>query len=316
MGTGDDVTPENFEKVLLGTASGKSLKSTADDNVFVFFADHGAAGMIEFPQYVDYHKSDFQKVLQKMSDQKKFKKLTFYLETCESGSMFQGLNIPGLYALSAAGPDESSWAAYCGDDAEVNGHTFQVCLGDVFSVSWMENADASDLTKESLQDQFKIVKNLTTKSEVMQWGDLSFVKDMAIQHEGGGASTGTTQSGDSESFRTSWSAREVELKQVYYHYTHAQASEERLAAGQEMQRVLADQLAAETAYESFLNLLFPGDADKQAAIRKANSPPDNRDCELNTRKSFVQHGKFDSSSNFALQFHKYIVNVCADEVAA
>jgi len=283
----------------------------------VFFADHGAPGMVSFPQYVDMHKSDFQQVLQTMSDKKMFKKLTYYLETCESGSMFQGMNIPGVYALSAAGPSESSWAAYCDQDKDlVNGVWLGACLGDVFSVSWMENDDATDITKESLQKQFKLVKDLTTKSQVTQWGDLSFVSDMAIEYQGNGAKSGTKVSEEAKFSSGQWSTRELELKQTYHRYMAAQTSDERLAAGEEMQRVLTDQISAETAYESFLNLLYPGDKDKQAAIREANSPPDNRDCELNTRQSFKDHGNFDASSLFALQFHKYIVNVCADEVAA
>merc|ERR1712032_1105942 len=276
---GSQVTPENFEKVLLGTASGKSLKSTADDNVFVFFSDHGAAGLIAFPTDT-MHKADLQSTLQQMSDKKMFKKLTFYLEACESGSMFQNMNIPGVYGLSASNPTESSWGSYCGSEARVNGKSINSCLGDLFSVSWMEDSDAKDLSKESLTEQFTVVKQLTDRSEVMRWGDLSFDSDMAIEHIGGGASTGSLS-----------------------------------AAGEELQQVLADQLAVETAYDTFLNLLYPGDADKQAAIRAANASPDNRDCEMNTRQSFVQYGKFDSFSTFSLQFHKYIVNICADEVA-
>jgi len=252
--------------------------------------------------------------LQQMSDKKMFKKLTFYLEACESGSMFQNMNIPGVYGLSASNPTESSWGSYCGSEARVNGKSINSCLGDLFSVSWMEDSDAKDLSKESLTEQFTVVKQLTDRSEVMQWGDLSFGSDMAIEHIGGGASTASLSA--EESSKNAWSARELELKQAYYNYANAQTSEERLAAGEELKQVLADQLAVETAYDSFLNLLYPGDADKQAAIRAANASPDNRDCEMNTRQSFVQYGKFDSFSTFALQFHKYIVNVCADEVAA
>merc|ERR1719326_1759634 len=104
---GADVTPENFEKVLTGTASGKALKSTSEDNVFVFFSDHGAPGLIAFPSS-QMHKADLQKTLDTMHTNNMYKKLTFYLETCESGSMFEGLSTPGVYAVSAAGTDESS----------------------------------------------------------------------------------------------------------------------------------------------------------------------------------------------------------------
>ena len=69
--------------------------------------------------------------------------LVFYLEACESGSMFKNLpkNI-NIYATSAANAVESSWAAYCGSDARINGKNINSCLGDLYSVNWMENTDA------------------------------------------------------------------------------------------------------------------------------------------------------------------------------
>merc|ERR1711862_845415 len=156
--------------------SGKKLESTADDNVFVFFSDHGAAGLIAFPSTWVY-KADLQNTLNTMHSKNMYKKLTFYLETCESGSMFEGLSTPGVYALSAASPSESSWGTYCGSDAMVDGRSIGSCLGDLFSVNWMEDSDAKDLTKESLSTQFSIVKEKTAQSHVMQWSDTSFTSD-------------------------------------------------------------------------------------------------------------------------------------------
>merc|ERR1711865_529184 len=87
-----------------------------------------------------------------------------YLESCESGSMFEDMSIPGVYALSASNPTESSWGSYCGSEAKVNGKSINSCLGDLFSVNWMEEADASDMTAESLEDNFGIVKTKTDRS--------------------------------------------------------------------------------------------------------------------------------------------------------
>ena len=61
--------------------------------------------------------------------------LVFYLEACESGSMF--LKLPkniDVFATTAAGPDTSSYACYW--DEKLG--TF---LGDVYSVKWMEDSD-------------------------------------------------------------------------------------------------------------------------------------------------------------------------------
>merc|ERR1711934_1093293 len=175
-----------------GSASGKNLGSTSEDNVFVFFSDHGAAGLIAFPTGAgELHKADLQKTFDTMHTNNMYKKLTFYLETCESGSMFEGMSTPGVYALSASGPSESSWGTYCGSDAMVDGKSVGSCLGDLFSVNWMEDSDVEDVTSETLGEQADTVVTKTDKSKVMQWGDLSFQTDKVSEFQGDKATEGS-----------------------------------------------------------------------------------------------------------------------------
>jgi len=152
---GADVTPENYLKVLKGESmqgigSGKTLESTANDNVFLAFFDHGASGLIAFPSEYLYA-NDLLAAIQAMHDSNKYKKGVYYLEACESGSMF--VDLPkdiNFYALSASNPTESSWGTYCPPDDMVDGKDVGSCLGDLFAVSWMEDSDAADFTAESL----------------------------------------------------------------------------------------------------------------------------------------------------------------------
>jgi len=314
--SGSDVTPANFQKVLTGTmGSGKKqLDSTSDDNVFVFFSDHGGAGLICFPSE-NMHKSDFQGIFDTMHSKNMYKKLVFYLETCESGSMFEGMSTPGVYAISAANPSESSWGTYCGSDAMVDGKSIGSCLGDLFSVSWMEDSDVTDLTQETLQAQFNTVHTKTSKSEVMQWGDVTFTSDMVSEYQSAAQGKAIAGSASAQPARSAVSARQIDLKQAYDAYVQATSSKDRLAAGAELQAVINDQIEAEAAFERFLELVYPGDDAKKAAAREGNAPANNRDCEMAARDSFTSYGKFDAFSGFSLQFHKYVVNTCADVVA-
>lgn len=181
---GADVTPKNFLSVLKqdaaavqGIGSGRVLKSTAQDKVFINFADHGAPGLIAFPSSYLYA-TDLTPVLNSMWTKKQYAEAVFYLEACESGSMFQSFPTnQKLYALTAANPDESSWGNYCPPQDAVNGTHVGSCLGDLFSNNWMEDTDATDTAKETLQQQYQIVKDKTTKSHVMQYGDLSFLSE-------------------------------------------------------------------------------------------------------------------------------------------
>jgi len=177
---GDDVNSTNFLAVLRGDSAAvggkKVLQSTAQDNVFIYFADHGAPGLIAFPADDDYlYADDLLKTLNYMNDHKMYKEMVIYIEACESGSMFENLlpaNI-SIYATTAANSEESSWGTYCSPNDRVQGKSIGSCLGDLYSVNFLENLESIDPSKETLLDQFNIIKQKTTKSHVMQFGDLT-----------------------------------------------------------------------------------------------------------------------------------------------
>ncbi|CAF1648978.1 unnamed protein product [Adineta ricciae] len=175
--TGKDVTPKNFINVLLGNkeamkgiGSGKVLESGPDDNVFIYYTDHGAVGLVAFPTGVLYA-TDLNTTITKMHAQKKYKEMVIYIEACESGSMLENIladNIK-IYGTTASNAEESSYACYYDDKR-------QTYLGDVYSVVWMEDSDVEDLSKETLFQQFTVTKQKTNTSHVMQYGDLSLGK--------------------------------------------------------------------------------------------------------------------------------------------
>ena len=74
-------------------------------------ADHGGAGIVEFPNGPYLHASDLNAALKAMNGKKMYDKLVFYMEACNGGSMFANL-LPtdiNVYATTAANADESSW---------------------------------------------------------------------------------------------------------------------------------------------------------------------------------------------------------------
>lgn len=77
--------------------------------------------------------------------QGKFNKLVMYLEACESGSMF--VNLPPsikVYAVSAAGTSEPSWATYCEPDDVVQGKHIGSCLADMFTARFLDDLEKTD----------------------------------------------------------------------------------------------------------------------------------------------------------------------------
>ncbi len=193
---GKDVTPKNFMHVLLGEKTevpdGKPvLESTSGDRVFVNFVDHGGTGIIAFPGGGLFgqkllHAADLVQTLTTMHSNNMYKELVFYMEACESGSMFAKLpkNL-NIYATTAANAKESSWGTYCPPHDKVNGKELHTCLGDLYSVNWMENDDSlSNLDSETLEVQYQKVKKLTNKSHVLQFGSLAIDSEEVGAYEG------------------------------------------------------------------------------------------------------------------------------------
>ena len=183
--TGEDVTPENFLNILSGKASamkgigsGKVIASGPNDHVFVNFVDHGAPGLIAFPDTVLYA-NQLINTINSMHADNKYAKMVIYLEACEAGSMFEGiLNASiNVYAATAANADESSYACYYDEKRGTY-------LGDVFSVNWMQNSDGSNIERETLETQFDDVRNETTTSHVTQYGDLTWTSTDVGQFQG------------------------------------------------------------------------------------------------------------------------------------
>ena len=59
-----------------------------------------------------------------------------------------------IYALSASNPTESSWGTYCSPDDVVQGKHIGSCLGDLFSVNFIEDIDQVNVFDETLAEQF------------------------------------------------------------------------------------------------------------------------------------------------------------------
>lgn len=187
---GDDVTAANFLSVLKGDAeavkgagNGKVIGSTSAENIFIFYSDHGAPGILCAPVGPYLYADDLNQAFKDMAAANSYDKLTLYVEACEAGSMFEGLLADDLsvYAVTASNAVESSWGYYCPGMSPAPGPEWSTCLGDLFSIAWMEDADSADIFSETLQAQYEGVADRTSNggtyqegSHVIQYGDVSF----------------------------------------------------------------------------------------------------------------------------------------------
>jgi len=185
--TGKDVNPETFLSVLKGEkdkVSGKVIDSGPNDHVFVNFVDHGGPGIIAFGSKM-LKATALNDAIMYLKDNNRYSKLVFYVEACESGSMFEDM-LPkdiNVFATTASNAHESSYACYFDK-------TRKTYLGDVYSVKWMQDSDKEDLSQETLSKQFKITKSETNTSHVMEYGDLTMGDLKVADFQGNQMSTG------------------------------------------------------------------------------------------------------------------------------
>ena len=187
---GEDVTPENFIAAITGDVdaikkldnrtTGKVLNSTKNDNIFMYFSDHGNMNLISFPNkylFADQLNNAFKVMYEKGL----YKELVFYLEACYSGSMFDKelpTNI-SIYTTTAANESESSYGIYCYSQAKVNGTLIDSCLGDEYSVRFMEDFDSKtgdEIKSYTLQEQYEYLVEAVLGSNVKQYGDLTIAE--------------------------------------------------------------------------------------------------------------------------------------------
>eukprot|EP00771_Trimastix_marina_P000620 gnl/Trimastix_PCT/164.p1 GENE.gnl/Trimastix_PCT/164~~gnl/Trimastix_PCT/164.p1 ORF type:complete len:404 (-),score=155.89 gnl/Trimastix_PCT/164:121-1332(-) len=172
---GEDVTAENFLSILkgdkeamAGKGSGRVIESGPDDEVMVYYVDHGNDYIVGFPHGGVLYSDELMSTLNKMYSDGKFKQMLFYLGACHSGSMFERVLAPNksIIALTASNPHESGYACYF--DME------RLCyLASEFSAVWTQYSDKADFQSDTVADQYQTIVSKVTGSHPQIYGDMS-----------------------------------------------------------------------------------------------------------------------------------------------
>lgn len=166
--TAGKVTATNFYKVLTGDNSqGPALQSTANDNVMIFFDNHGGDGILGVPDGCgDYiYANDLKQTLQTMHDKGMYKNCFFPITACYAGSVAKVVaGVPKLYMMTAANDHESSYADIWDDSL---GEYLTSEFSAVSQLYWQAHPTCT------IGDSFEPIKNGVKQSHVMEYGDTS-----------------------------------------------------------------------------------------------------------------------------------------------
>jgi len=283
---------------------------------------------VEMPSGGPLYATKFIAAIQLMHQRNMYNKMVVYIESCESGSMFNNLlpkNI-NVYGTSASSPDESSWGCYCPPQDKVNGKSINSCLGDLYSVNWMEDTDKFGMSR-SLQDQYVAVKQLTTMSRVMQWGDIAWTNmtvgsfqgdsklvapEPAVEYTG---AEPKHYSPDELRTMSAVSTYDIPMHLSYYKYLRHDGKD--FAENHELLGELLAELQmrqqTDRAIMSLTSKLVGGRA--QAVMNaRAGAANVNWDCLAVAKQAFVVHcGEF---NDYSRKYVRILNNLCNEGIAA
>ncbi|KAI6177649.1 Legumain [Aphelenchoides bicaudatus] len=194
--SGEEVNSENFLAVIQGEkdkvngGTGRVLKSTEKNRVFISHESHGDSGVLALGNSW-LTVQDLNNALKNMEKKKMFSELLYYVMACHSGSMFSGqLNKDGkIYAFTAASPELN---AHPKDYVvfEVGENTYNICVSTQFGDAWLNNAEEKNTKKETLDQQYKIVVP-QVDSDPQRYGNMKIGKEPVANFEGVNTNTST-----------------------------------------------------------------------------------------------------------------------------
>ncbi|KAK7395751.1 hypothetical protein VNO78_16318 [Psophocarpus tetragonolobus] len=326
--TGEATNAQNFYAVISGNrsalsgGSGKVVDSGPNDTIFIYYSDHGSTGLVSMPEGDDIMANDFMDVLMEKHATNSYKKMVIYLEACESGSMFEGIlpNNINIYATTASKASEDSWAFYCPDYGLPPPPEYTTCLGDLYSISWLEDSDKNDMTKETLQQQYQIVRRRTLigykdfHSHVMKYGDDKLKNDLLANYIGANPSL------DENAYSFEPSTTQTRLvNQRDAHLLHLrlelqmapEGSKEKLKARQELVDEISHREHVDNTFHLIWDLLR--DKNNNSTMMLNVRPPgkplvDDWDCFRTLIKTYENHcGRL---SSYGKKYTRVFANMC------
>jgi len=222
-----------------------------------------------------------------------------------------------IYVTTASNAVESSWGCYCSPDDVVDGTPVGSCLGDLYSVNWMEDADKQSPLgmKETLQQQFVTVRTLTTMSHVMQYGDLTFTNWTIGQFQGevsqstiGRAAPDTPKPAPSSAGIVG--SRDIKMHSLYYSYLRHDKSDifGAHAAAEALQAEISHRLQADSMFMKLTESAVQGENWGSIFTMPTPTPILPSSCVDAVYDAVAQYcGGF---SDYSIQYTRVVNNLC------
>eukprot|EP00252_Welwitschia_mirabilis_P013943 TRINITY_DN3089_c0_g1_i12.p1 TRINITY_DN3089_c0_g1~~TRINITY_DN3089_c0_g1_i12.p1 ORF type:complete len:232 (+),score=15.39 TRINITY_DN3089_c0_g1_i12:212-907(+) len=179
-----------------------------------------------------------------------------------------------IYVTTASNAEESSWGTYCPGYSPSPPPDYDTCLGDLYSVGWMEDSEAHNTVKETLQDQYIVVKERTSNhhtysmgSHVMQYGDTKLSAEALSVFMGfdPANANATFQDAFPKSFKSKHieavDQRDADLLYLWQRYRKSRPStSDKVEAQEELAKAISYRTSLDRSIELLGKLLFGAEA--------------------------------------------------------
>jgi legumain len=287
----------------------------------VYFADHGGVGILGVPKgapggYI--HAQDVDNALNTLHSKGGFKELLFYVEACYSGSIFQNLlKTPNVFAVTAANARESSYGFYCPPMDTVHGKSIGSCLGDEFSIGWMQDADVARFNSETVNQQVSKVTSEVKKSHVSKFGDSSRIGGEVIgDFEGSDGSRimNVSLARPLDFSNSAVNSRDVEVHLAYYELHRAESIEERRDAEKALAAVLAKRATVDEKFTKIAMVAMNGDKQKAQAMIEGSVDFLNVDCHVQSLE--IAANRCGAFNDYSMRHSRLFANLCESMAVA
>ncbi|EAY99261.1 hypothetical protein OsI_21225 [Oryza sativa Indica Group] len=239
---------------------------------------------------------------------------------------------PGVLSMPADGEYlyaddlESSWGTYCpGDDHDAPAAEFDTCLGDLYSVAWMEDAEAHQEGRlaETLRQQYRTVKNRTSDegtytlgSHVMQYGDMALApQSLDLYYMDTSPATANDHklaaagAKGSHSYTVSVNQRDADLLYLWRKYRRAgEGTAEKVEARERLVQEMGRRSRVDRSVEMIGGLLLGGAKHKQQVVRERAALVEDWECLRSMVRTFED--QCGSLGQYGIKHMRSFANIC------
>ncbi|GMI76364.1 vacuolar processing enzyme (VPE, legumain) isoform beta, asparaginyl endopeptidase 2 [Hibiscus trionum] len=333
--TGEHVTAANLYAVLLGNrnalsgGSGKVIDSKPNDRIFIYYSDHGGPGVLGMPNMPYLYAMDFLDVLKKKHAEGSYKEMVIYIEACESGSIFEGIMPKDLniYVTTASNAQESSWGSYCPGMEPPPPPEYITCLGDLYSVAWMEDSETHNLKRETVEQQYEAVKERTSNSNsyvfggshVMEYGNTSMKPEKLYLYQGFDPATVNLPPNDLSRPRTHMEAvnqRDADILFLWHMYKNSEDGLKKTQIVKQITETMRHRIHLDGSIDLIGTLLY-GPAKGSAILKSVREPGlplvDDWQCLKSMVRLFETH--CGSLTQYGMKHMRAFANICNSGVS-